>query len=284
MRVASPDLCALQLTDEECRIPQGFEINNNEGKAEGLHGKLQQQQHSAKQLLAAKVANNVSFDGFGHVCGTLQSSASRSNVETKKMSGHHAAPDRNKMRAAPLMVSRFSEILVLQLLERQQGAADLPEVASSIMTPTIRVIDNKQSVINDLNVGTCAKPQQLARRLEMTFQVLSFRLAVCRYRKRCHPSGRLVSVKVQWPYPTPPSPPFCSRDTCPCILYCGFTSDADGNRKKRNSYADSPHRLVCPYCPRAFPWISSLNRHILTHTGEALLPSVVCCRSGPCQS
>ena len=40
------------------------------------------------------------------------------------------------------------------------------------------------------------------------------------------------------------------------------------NKKKRNSYADSPHRLVCPYCPRAFPWISSLNRHILTHTGK----------------
>ena len=39
-------------------------------------------------------------------------------------------------------------------------------------------------------------------------------------------------------------------------------------KKKRNSYADSPHRLVCPYCPRAFPWISSLNRHILTHTGK----------------
>ena len=44
--------------------------------------------------------------------------------------------------------------------------------------------------------------------------------------------------------------------------------DADIKQKKRNSYADSPHRLVCPYCPRAFPWISSLNRHILTHTGK----------------
>ena len=44
--------------------------------------------------------------------------------------------------------------------------------------------------------------------------------------------------------------------------------DAEIKQKKRNSYADSPHRLVCPYCPRAFPWISSLNRHILTHTGK----------------
>ena len=38
-------------------------------------------------------------------------------------------------------------------------------------------------------------------------------------------------------------------------------------KKKRNSYADSPHKLRCPYCTRAFPWISSLKRHILTHTG-----------------
>jgi len=38
-------------------------------------------------------------------------------------------------------------------------------------------------------------------------------------------------------------------------------------KRKRNSYADSPHKLRCPYCPRAFPWISSLKRHILTHTG-----------------
>lgn len=39
-------------------------------------------------------------------------------------------------------------------------------------------------------------------------------------------------------------------------------------KKKRNSYADSPHKLKCPHCPRHFPWASSLNRHILTHTGE----------------
>ena len=45
--------------------------------------------------------------------------------------------------------------------------------------------------------------------------------------------------------------------------------NAEIKQKKHNSYADSPHRLVCPYCPRAFPWISSLNRHILTHTGKS---------------
>lgn len=39
-------------------------------------------------------------------------------------------------------------------------------------------------------------------------------------------------------------------------------------KKKRNSYADSPHKLYCPKCPRSFPWISSLNRHMLTHTGQ----------------
>ncbi|KAL8613847.1 hypothetical protein ACOMHN_032837 [Nucella lapillus] len=39
-------------------------------------------------------------------------------------------------------------------------------------------------------------------------------------------------------------------------------------KKKRNSYADSPHKMKCPHCPRMFPWISSLNRHMLTHTGQ----------------
>ncbi|KAK6983425.1 Ras-responsive element-binding protein 1, partial [Biomphalaria glabrata] len=39
-------------------------------------------------------------------------------------------------------------------------------------------------------------------------------------------------------------------------------------KKKRNSYADSPHKFSCPYCPRCFPWLSSLNRHLLTHTGQ----------------
>ena len=45
-------------------------------------------------------------------------------------------------------------------------------------------------------------------------------------------------------------------------------SESGSPKKKRNSYADSPHKLKCPKCPRSFPWISSLNRHMLTHTGK----------------
>ena len=50
-------------------------------------------------------------------------------------------------------------------------------------------------------------------------------------------------------------------------------ADDEPTKRKRNSYADSPHKLQCPYCPRAFPWVSSLKRHILTHTGQWPHPS-----------
>lgn len=50
-------------------------------------------------------------------------------------------------------------------------------------------------------------------------------------------------------------------------FHSGLIPNSGSGKKKRNSYADSPHKLTCPYCPRAFPWISSLKRHILTHTG-----------------
>jgi uncharacterized Zn-finger protein len=52
------------------------------------------------------------------------------------------------------------------------------------------------------------------------------------------------------------------------------SADSSGNdspdkmKKKRNSYANAPNRVACPYCTRTFPWISSLRRHILTHTGN----------------
>ncbi|XP_030064684.1 LOW QUALITY PROTEIN: ras-responsive element-binding protein 1 [Microcaecilia unicolor] len=35
---------------------------------------------------------------------------------------------------------------------------------------------------------------------------------------------------------------------------------------KRNSYSNSLQKITCPYCPRVFPWASSLQRHMLTHT------------------
>nr|XP_048281784.1 ras-responsive element-binding protein 1 isoform X2 [Myodes glareolus] len=37
-------------------------------------------------------------------------------------------------------------------------------------------------------------------------------------------------------------------------------------RAKRNSYANCMQKINCPHCPRVFPWASSLQRHMLTHT------------------
>ncbi|XP_075908170.1 uncharacterized protein LOC116954162 isoform X3 [Petromyzon marinus] len=45
---------------------------------------------------------------------------------------------------------------------------------------------------------------------------------------------------------------------------------------KRNTYSNSVHRLKCPHCPRLFPWISSLQRHMLTHTGQKPYPCPHC--------
>lgn len=39
-------------------------------------------------------------------------------------------------------------------------------------------------------------------------------------------------------------------------------------RKGRSSYSMTPHKYNCPHCSRRFPWESSLQRHILTHTGQ----------------
>lgn len=39
-------------------------------------------------------------------------------------------------------------------------------------------------------------------------------------------------------------------------------------RAKRNSYTNCMQKINCPHCPRVFPWASSLQRHMLTHTGK----------------
>ena len=47
------------------------------------------------------------------------------------------------------------------------------------------------------------------------------------------------------------------------------SSAATGDEKKQlSAYSAAPHRMSCPYCGRKFPWASSLERHILTHTGQ----------------
>ncbi|XP_026062358.1 ras-responsive element-binding protein 1-like isoform X1 [Carassius auratus] len=40
------------------------------------------------------------------------------------------------------------------------------------------------------------------------------------------------------------------------------------NKGKKNAYSNSVQKMTCPYCPRLFPWASSLQRHMLTHTGS----------------
>ncbi|KAM7099611.1 ras-responsive element-binding protein 1 isoform 2-T5 [Molossus nigricans] len=47
-------------------------------------------------------------------------------------------------------------------------------------------------------------------------------------------------------------------------------------RAKRNSYASCLQKLNCPHCPRVFPWASSLQRHMLTHTGQKPFPCQKC--------
>ncbi|XP_068959636.1 ras-responsive element-binding protein 1 isoform X2 [Petaurus breviceps papuanus] len=45
-------------------------------------------------------------------------------------------------------------------------------------------------------------------------------------------------------------------------------------RGKRNSYSTCLQKISCPYCPRVFPWASSLQRHMLTHTDSQSDPEV----------
>ncbi|XP_072459850.1 ras-responsive element-binding protein 1 isoform X2 [Notamacropus eugenii] len=45
-------------------------------------------------------------------------------------------------------------------------------------------------------------------------------------------------------------------------------------RGKRNSYSTCLQKISCPYCPRVFPWASSLQRHMLTHTDSQSDPEI----------
>ncbi|XP_055451081.1 ras-responsive element-binding protein 1 isoform X1 [Psammomys obesus] len=47
-------------------------------------------------------------------------------------------------------------------------------------------------------------------------------------------------------------------------------------RAKRNSYSNCLQKINCPHCPRVFPWASSLQRHMLTHTGQKPFPCQKC--------
>ncbi|KAJ8010686.1 hypothetical protein DPEC_G00077700 [Dallia pectoralis] len=45
---------------------------------------------------------------------------------------------------------------------------------------------------------------------------------------------------------------------------------------KKNAYSNSVQKMTCPFCPRVFPWASSLQRHMLTHTGQKPFPCPKC--------
>ncbi|KAG5286847.1 hypothetical protein AALO_G00019430 [Alosa alosa] len=48
------------------------------------------------------------------------------------------------------------------------------------------------------------------------------------------------------------------------------------SKGKKNAYSNSVQKMTCPYCPRVFPWASSLQRHMLTHTGQKPYPCPQC--------
>nr|XP_046228130.1 ras-responsive element-binding protein 1 isoform X2 [Scatophagus argus] len=48
------------------------------------------------------------------------------------------------------------------------------------------------------------------------------------------------------------------------------------SKGKKNAYSNSVQKMTCPYCPRVFPWASSLQRHMLTHTGQKPFPCPKC--------
>ncbi|XP_027005181.2 ras-responsive element-binding protein 1 isoform X5 [Tachysurus fulvidraco] len=46
------------------------------------------------------------------------------------------------------------------------------------------------------------------------------------------------------------------------------SSQPQQSKGKKNAYSNSVQKMTCPFCPRVFPWASSLQRHMLTHTGN----------------
>ena len=48
------------------------------------------------------------------------------------------------------------------------------------------------------------------------------------------------------------------------------------SKKKMSAYSMAPNRVICQYCNRAFPWSSSLRRHVLTHTGHKPYKCMFC--------
>ncbi|XP_053100240.1 ras-responsive element-binding protein 1 isoform X2 [Hemicordylus capensis] len=54
------------------------------------------------------------------------------------------------------------------------------------------------------------------------------------------------------------------------------TADDTLLRGKKNAYSNGIQKINCPHCPRVFPWASSLQRHMLTHTGQKPFPCQKC--------
>ena len=52
------------------------------------------------------------------------------------------------------------------------------------------------------------------------------------------------------------------------FLLCTGNGSCTKEGSNGSAYSAAPHKITCPYCPRKFPWTSSLKRHILTHTGQ----------------
>merc|ERR1719225_1216765 len=48
----------------------------------------------------------------------------------------------------------------------------------------------------------------------------------------------------------------------------GDSSSITSGKVRISAYSSAPHKIDCPFCGRKFPWISSMKRHILTHTGQ----------------